>query len=72
MNKTTYKINKMDCGAEENMVRMKLEKLQNIKAMHFDIPQRKVDVIHEGPAPLIAAAIQSESELINYKNRRNR
>jgi Co/Zn/Cd efflux system component len=59
MNKTTYKINKMDCGAEENMVRMKLEKLQNIKAMHFDIPQRKVDVIHEGPAPLITAAIQS-------------
>jgi len=59
MNKTTYKINKMDCAAEENMVRMKLEKLENIKAIHFDIPQRKVDVIHEGTAALITAAIQS-------------
>jgi len=59
MNKTTYKIGKMDCAAEESVVRMKLEKLKNIKALKFDIPQRKLDVIHEGKAEPITAAIES-------------
>ena len=63
MNKTTYKISKMDCASEENIVRMKLEGFQNIKAMQFDIPKRKLNVIHDGIAEPITAAIESFSVL---------
>lgn len=59
MNKTTYKISKMDCPSEENIVRMKLEGFENIKALHFDIPQRKLEVIHRDNAEQISAAIDS-------------
>ena len=59
MQKTTYKISKMDCPSEESIVRMKLEGMQNIKALQFDIPNRKLNVIHEGNAQAITAAIGS-------------
>lgn len=59
MQKTTYKISKMDCASEENIIRIKLEGFQNIKALQFDIAQRKLDVIHEGKAEPITAAIDS-------------
>lgn len=59
MNKTTYKIAKMDCLSEENIVRMKLEGLQNIIGLKFEIPERKLFVMHEGDAASITAAIDS-------------
>lgn len=59
MQKTTYKIAKMDYPAEENIVRMKLEGFKNIKALQFNIPNRNLDVIHEGNAQQITAAIDS-------------
>jgi Co/Zn/Cd efflux system component len=49
----------MDCLSEESLVRMKLEEFENIKALQFDIPKRKVDVLHEGNAGPITAAIDS-------------
>ncbi len=59
MNKTTYKISKMDCLSEENILRMKLQGLQNIIALKFEIPERKLFVMHEGDAAPITAAIDS-------------
>jgi len=59
MKKTTYKIAKMDCPSEESIVRMKLEGMDGIKALQFDIPQRKLDVIHAGNAQSITTAIDS-------------
>lgn len=59
MQKTTYKIQKMDCPSEESIVRMKLEGMEGIKALQFDIPERKLDVIHEGNAQPITTAIDS-------------
>lgn len=59
MQKSTYKIQKMDCPSEESIVRLKLEGMEGIKALQFDIPQRKLDVIHEGNAQPITAAIDS-------------
>jgi cation transport ATPase len=70
MNKTTYKISKMDCPSEENIIRMKLEGFENIKALQFDIPQRKLDVMHTGNAQSISAAIDSlqfNSKIISSK-----
>lgn len=46
MEKTTFKISKMDCPSEENMIRMKLDGLP-IQSLEFDIPNRKLAVFHE-------------------------
>lgn len=64
----------MDCPSEESIVRMKLESFENIKALHFDIPQRKLDVIHIGNAQLISASIDSlqfNSKLISTQEINN-
>lgn len=46
MQKTTFKIVKMDCPSEEQMIRMKLDDLINIKSLDFDIPNRLLTVLH--------------------------
>ncbi|MFN6945890.1 MAG: cation transporter [Cytophagaceae bacterium] len=48
MKKSEFLIKKMDCPSEENMIRMKLEGLDQIKTLTFDIPGRKLEVYHEG------------------------
>lgn len=46
MQKTIFKIAKMDCPSEEQMIRMKLGDLINIKSLDFDIPNRELTVYH--------------------------
>jgi Co/Zn/Cd efflux system component len=46
MNKTTFQINKMDCPSEEQIIRMKLDGLTNIKSLDFDIANRQLTVFH--------------------------
>jgi len=46
MQKTTFKIAKMDCPSEEQIIRMKLEGIIEIKNLVFDIPKRILTVIH--------------------------
>ena len=48
MKKTTFKIMKMDCPSEEQIIRMKLYGLTNIVSLDFDIPNRQLTVFHEG------------------------
>lgn len=48
MQKTTFKISKMDCPSEEQMIRMKLAGQTNINSLDFDIPDRKLTVFHTG------------------------
>lgn len=48
MRKTTFKVSKMDCPSEEQMIRMKLSDLPNIASLDFDIPNRKLAVFHTG------------------------
>ena len=59
MNKTTYRIEKMDCPSEEQMIRMKLEGIQSISSLHFDIPNRTLQVIHADSHDTIFAALDS-------------
>jgi len=71
MNKTTYNIDKMDCLSEEQIVRMKLEVVPGIKSLKFEIPQRKLYVMHEGDAAPITKAIDSlhfNSSLVNTQS----
>ncbi|MFO7743923.1 MAG: cation transporter [Psychroflexus sp.] len=46
MNKTTFLISQMDCSSEEQMIRMKLEELDEVKQLSFDISHRKLEVYH--------------------------
>ena len=46
MRKTTFSILKMDCPSEEQLIRMKLEGLSYIRSLNFDIPGRKLVVVH--------------------------
>lgn len=46
MKKTLFKISKMDCPSEEQMIRMKLDDLSNIESLEFDIPNRQLTVFH--------------------------
>jgi len=48
MQKTTFRILKMDCPSEEQIIRMKLEGLTNIASLDFDIQKRQLTVFHEG------------------------
>ncbi|MFP4506047.1 MAG: cation transporter [Cyclobacteriaceae bacterium] len=57
MNKTTFRIAKMDCPSEENLLRMQLDELKAVKSLHFDIPQRRLVVVHQGELDKIEKAI---------------
>jgi Co/Zn/Cd efflux system component len=48
MKKTVFKISKMDCPSEENLIRTKLDGIPEIKNLEFDIPNRKLTVFHTG------------------------
>lgn len=47
MQKTLFKITKMDCPSEENLIRMKLDSISSIKNLDFDIPNRELTVFYE-------------------------
>ena len=57
MKKTTFKIQKMDCPSEENLIRMKLDGIPGIKNLDFDIPNRKLTIFHEGQIHQIEKSI---------------
>ncbi len=57
MKKTIFEITKMDCPSEENLIRMKLSDIVNIKNLEFDIPNRKLTVIHDEGMDIIEPAI---------------
>ena len=59
MNKSTFKISKMDCPSEEQMIRMKLESHTQVKHLDFDIPNRKLEVYHLDGTKEIQTSIAS-------------
>ncbi|MBW6484865.1 MAG: cation transporter [Syntrophobacterales bacterium] len=59
MLKTTFHISRMDCPAEEQMIRMKLAGLTDIQSLQFDIPGRRLEVCHAGSYDSILAALDS-------------
>lgn len=51
----------MDCPAEENLIRLKIEDIPNLYGLEFDIPDRKLTVFHDNQPDLIAARISELS-----------
>ena len=58
MNKSIFKINKMDCPSEENLIRMKLEEVSCVKHLEFNIPERVLIIFHIGEVFEVERAIQ--------------
>ena len=48
MDKTVFEIAKMDCPSEENLIRMKLNDIESVQNLDFDIENRKLTVYHVG------------------------
>ena len=57
MQKSIFKISKMDCSSEEQLIRMKLDKFTSIKNLDFDISNRKLTVYHIGEIEQIEKSI---------------
>jgi Co/Zn/Cd efflux system component len=57
MKKTVFKISKMDCPSEENLIRMKLDGISSITNLNFDIPNRKLTVFHSGEIDQIEKSV---------------
>lgn len=57
MQKTIFKISKMDCPSEENLIRMKLEEFSTIKNLDFDISNRILTVYHNAELEQIEKSI---------------
>jgi Co/Zn/Cd efflux system component/copper chaperone CopZ len=59
MNQSLFKVAKMDCPAEENLVRLQLQGLRGIHKLNFDLNERTVTVLHEGELDAISSAIHT-------------
>ena len=59
MNKTIYRIAKMDCPCEENLIRMKLANDLTIKDLTFDLSKRTLTVYHTESNERITSLLES-------------
>lgn len=55
---TTFKIPKMDCSAEEALVRMTLDGTEGVRSLLFDLPNRSLVVFHTSNPDSINARLQ--------------
>ena len=70
MKKSIYKIVKMDCPSEEQLIRMTLNDIKQIQHLNFDIPNRKLEVFHLSDVEPITEKINSlnfDSSLLETK-----
>ncbi|WP_254245322.1 hypothetical protein [Hymenobacter sp. BRD67] len=54
MNKSVFKVVKMDCPAEEQLIRMHFTGSPAVAQLQFDLPGRQLTVLHTGavaPSP---------------------
>ncbi len=59
MKKSTYLVSKMDCPSEEQIIRMKLDGLDQIVHLEFNIIERKLIIIHSGELQEISNHLDS-------------
>jgi Co/Zn/Cd efflux system component len=58
MYKSLFKLTKMDCPSEENLIRMKLDDIEGIQKLDFDLENRHLTVFHTNDVIPIEKAIQ--------------
>jgi Co/Zn/Cd efflux system component len=58
MNRSVFRVPKMDCAAEEHLVRMALDGVAGVQGLSFDLAGRTLSVWHEGEARLIGEKLE--------------
>jgi Co/Zn/Cd efflux system component len=58
VNRSVFRIPKMDCPTEEQLVRMALEGVGGIRELSFDLPGRALSVWHEGEVGSITEKLE--------------
>lgn len=54
-----FTVAKMDCAAEERMVRLALEPMPEVAALIFDLPGRRLQVLHDGDIAPVAQKLDT-------------
>ncbi|AWA48283.1 sodium:proton antiporter [Acinetobacter junii] len=54
---SVYAVPKMDCPSEERMIRLVLNGVEGIRALSFDLSNRRLKVVHDGEAEPITAKL---------------
>lgn len=57
MNKTVFRVAKMDCPSEEQLIRMKFGGNEAVEGLQFDIPGRQLTIFHTGAVEPIARTL---------------
>jgi Co/Zn/Cd efflux system component len=71
MIKTEFRIPKMDCPSEEGLIRLRLDEVQGVKSLQFEIPNRKLTIYHEGDSQNLLSALlplNFGAEIVNITN----
>ena len=58
MQKTVFKISKMDCPSEENLIKMKLSDIDSIKQLDFNLEERILTLYHNADVNIISNSIK--------------
>ncbi|HUS84516.1 MAG TPA: cation transporter [Anaerolineales bacterium] len=58
MDKSIFELRRMDCAAEENLVRLRLGDMDAVKSLTFDLSARQVTIFHEGYLDFIRHAVE--------------
>ena len=58
MRKTVFKISKMDCPSEENLIKMKLSDIDSIKQLDFNLEERIITLYHNSNVNEIGNALK--------------
>jgi Co/Zn/Cd efflux system component len=58
MQRSTFEIARMDCAADEGLVRMKLGGVGSVRSIDVDLALRRVTVLHEGGSDPVATALR--------------
>tara|TARA_B110000459_G_C16620171_1_gene501120 strand:+ start:3086 stop:3880 length:795 start_codon:yes stop_codon:yes gene_type:complete len=59
MEVSIFKISKMDCPSEENLIRLRLNEVEGIQNLDFNLEERKLAIYHIGNLNQIEEAIRS-------------
>ena len=58
MLRSEYNIPKMDCPSEENMIRLKLDGLDDIRKLDFNLDSRTLYIMHSGDSQEITDRLE--------------
>lgn len=59
MNKSVFRISKMDCPSEERLIRMALDGKVETKSLNFDLPQRSLTAVHPDSAQKLLSVLET-------------